>query len=100
MSRYRTRGAWLGGASFSGGAFQVRARHTYTLVVLSVTRPVYYSAAPAPRAPFQRSVGLRRAGHHRWALGVTMTTSMRPAHNWNLGVRIGHVLHKVRVHVR
>jgi hypothetical protein len=88
------------GAHRSGGVFAVRGGSSYTLVVTGTAhRPVYYDAALAPHRPVQRDRAFLPAGHHRWALGVSMTPGMRAGSHWNLGVKIGQkmVIVKVRV---
>ncbi len=97
---YRVLKIYLQGAAYSGGTFTVRAGHTYTLVVLdSAGRPTYYDAAIYPHRPTQREVSFHGAGHHRWALGVTITRSMRSHQYWTLGVKIGATMHGVKVRV-
>jgi hypothetical protein len=59
---------------------------------------VYYDAAVAPHRPVQRDKVFLPAGHHRWALGVSMTPGIGAGSRWNLGVRIGEKM--VVVHVR
>jgi hypothetical protein len=89
------------GAHRSGGAFAVRSGSTYTLVVTGTAhRPVYYDAALAPHRPVQRDKAFLPAGHHRWALGVSMTPGMRVGSHWNLGVKIGKKMVIVKVRVR
>jgi hypothetical protein len=96
---YRTTTVTLAGARFRHGAYDVTLGRTYTLVVTAATRPTYYDAAVYPQRPTRRDKAFRAAGHHRWALGVTM--SRMGGHTyWNLGVKVGgtkRVL-KVRVH--
>ena len=89
------------GAHQSGGVFSVTSGRTYTLVVKgSATRPVYYDAALAPHRPVQRDKAFLPAGHHRWALGVTMAPHMDSHSRWNLGVKIGGKLLIVKVRIR
>jgi hypothetical protein len=88
------------GARQHGGVFAVRSGSTYTLVVTGTAhRPVYYDAAAAPHRPVQRDKAFLPAGHHRWALGVSMTPGMRAGSHWNLGVKIGKKMVIVQVRV-
>jgi hypothetical protein len=88
------------GAHQHGGVFAVRSGSTYTLVVTGTAhRPVYYDAAAAPHRPVQRDKAFLPAGHHRWALGVSMTPGMRAGSHWNLGVKIGKKMVIVQVRV-
>jgi hypothetical protein len=96
---YRSRAISIQGAPFVRGAFNVKLGHTYTVVVHSTKRPTYYDAAPVPTKPFVRDQPFRRAGHHRWALGVTMTQSLSGYKYWNIGVKIGKVMHVIRIRV-
>jgi hypothetical protein len=93
---YRTLGITLQGVKFSHGAFTVKPGHTYTLVAHASSRPTYYDAAPYPTKPFKRDRGMLAAGHHRWALGITMS-NLGSHRLWNLGVKIGHTMHVVRI---
>jgi hypothetical protein len=97
---YRTLAASIEGAHFTKGAFQVKLGHTYQLVVHSTKRPTYYDAAPVPQIPFVKDMKFFKAGHHRWALGVTMTHSLGHHRDWNLGIKIGKTMHVLRVHTR
>jgi hypothetical protein len=96
---YRSLAISIEGAQFVRGAFDVKLGHTYTVVVRSIKRPTYYDAAPVPTTPFVRDQPFRKAGHHRWALGVTMTHSLRSHKYWNIGVKIGQVMHVLRIRV-
>jgi hypothetical protein len=97
---YRTLKIYLQGTRYVAGAFQIAVGRTYTLVVHSVRRPVFYDAQTYPGRPVIRDQAMHPAGHHRWALGVTMTSGLRNHPDWNLGVRIGMTMHLVRIHVR
>jgi hypothetical protein len=87
------------GARLRHGAYDVRANHTYTLVVQATRRPRYFDASVVPRRPFKFDKPLLRAGRHRWALGVTMAPRMKLHRDWNLGVKIGGVMYLVPVRV-
>lgn len=83
-----------------GGVLQVRAGRSYTLVVAdSPLRPVFYTAAVAPRMPGPANKAFRKVGPNRWALGITIDAGMRAAERWNVGVRIGAKMHVVKLHV-
>lgn len=97
--RYRLLDAVVAGAGYRHGAFHVRTGRTYTVVVHSATRPVYYDAAVYPRTPTKADKGFRKAGYHRWALGVTMDGAMRRHPLWNLGIKTRGAVHTVRVHL-
>jgi hypothetical protein len=62
-------------------------------------RPTYYDAAIYPHQPTKREVAFHAAGHHRWALGVTITRGMRSHHYWNLGVKVGHTMHSIKIRI-
>jgi YVTN family beta-propeller protein len=96
---YRTLAIWVAGAPFVNGAFNVTLGRTYTIIVHSLGRPTYYDAAPAPTTPFVRDQYFHAAGYHRWALGVTMTKSLRSHRYWDLGVKIGTTMHALRIRV-
>jgi len=90
------------GLAAHGGAYDVRAGASYTLVVLGGPRPRYVNAAPAPQRPHGLSVFFRRVGSvggkPRWEIGVTMSPGMG-GRTWNLGVLQGGKLRVVRVRV-
>lgn len=97
--RYQQLTAVVEGAPFRKGAFVVHAGRTYTLVVTSADRPVYYDAAVYPRKPTGHGQGFRKAGHDRWALGVTINGGMRRYPLWNVGVKYAGALHTLRLRV-
>ena len=97
---YKTLAIAVEGASVTNGAVNVKLGHTYTFIVHSTKRPTYYDAAPAPTIPFVRDMDFLAAGHHRWALGVTMTHSLHHFKYWNVGVKIGKVMHVIRIRTR
>lgn len=97
--RYRQLTAAVVGAPFRKGAFAVSAGRTYTLIVTSAHRPVYYDAAVHPRKPTGRGQGFRKAGHDRWALGITINNGMRRHALWNVGMKYAGALHKLRLRV-
>jgi hypothetical protein len=97
---YRLLPIYLDGARYRNGAFDVRAGHTYTLVVTgSSAQPTYYNAAVYPRQPGPNGPALHHCGFHRWALGVTMTPNLHSYRYWNLGVKIGHTMHRIKIRV-
>jgi predicted secreted protein len=95
---YTTLAISVEGATFTKGAFNVKANHTYILFVTATKRPTYYDAAPFNVTPFHRDRTFIAAGHDRWALGVTMI-NLSHYKLWNLGVKIGGVMHVVTVRV-
>jgi large repetitive protein len=95
---YTTLAISVEGAPFTKGAFNVKANHTYIVVVTGTKRPTYYDAAPFNVTPFHRDRTFIAAGHNRWALGVTMI-HLSHYKLWNLGVKIGGVMHVVTVRV-
>jgi uncharacterized repeat protein (TIGR02543 family) len=97
--RYQQLTAVVEGAPFRNGAFVVRAGRTYTLVVTSAARPVYYDAAVFPRKPTGHGQAFRKAGHNRWALGVTINDGMRRYALWNVGVKYASVRHTLHLRV-
>ncbi len=89
------------GVRHVNGVFQVPAGRSYTLVVAdSPLRPVYYTAAVAPRTPGPANKAFQKVGPNRWALGITIDPGMRAADRWNVGVKIGAKLHIVKLSVR
>jgi hypothetical protein len=99
VGTYRILRIYVQGAKYVNGTFQLRAGQRYAVIVYSATRPTYYYAAVAPRVPSVRDHSLYRAGYHRWAIGVRVTSGMRNHNYWNLGVRIGSSMKLIRIHV-
>jgi hypothetical protein len=100
VGSYRTDQIYFQGAARSGNVFTVNVRHTYTLVVTgTTTRPYYYDATPYPQTPNRRDKAFRAAGYQRWALGITMTTSLRSHRYWNVGVKIGTTMHVITIRI-
>ncbi|SHG49550.1 Putative Ig domain-containing protein [Jatrophihabitans endophyticus] len=97
---YRTSGIVLAGTRFTKGAWDVKPGKTYTIVVYANSRPRYYDAAVYPKKPFKRDSAFHKAGKGRWTLGVTMDRIMRTHTYWNLGVKVGATLHRVKVRAR
>jgi len=92
--RYHTLGIFIANAKLRHGAFLVVAGHTYTVIVTGAGhRPVYYDAAPVPRRPSPRDNAFHPAGHHRWAIGVTLEPSLVSHPRWNIGIKIGSRMH-------
>ncbi len=96
---YTTLPIFVYGATYSNGAFNVRAAGVYVLVVCSSVRPTYYNAAVYPRSPFIRNQAFKPAGHNTWMLLVRMPWWSWWARDWNLGVKIGSTMHPVQVRV-
>lgn len=96
---YRVLAIYLQGAAYRGGAFTVRIGHTYTLVAHATSRPIYYDAATYLQIPTKRDNGFRAAGYRRWALGITMTRGLHSHYYWNLGIKIGRILHTLKIRV-
>jgi hypothetical protein len=97
---YTLRSIYLQNATYSNAAFNVKTGHTYTIVVVgSGARPVFYDAAVYPRHPTTKDHAFHAAGHHRWALAVTITKALHTHRYWNLGVKIGNTLHKIKIRV-
>jgi sugar lactone lactonase YvrE len=95
---YRTLTTYLQGASYSGGTFTIHTGRTYTLITHGATRPTYYDAAIYPGTPTHRDLAFYAAGHHRWALGVTMTASLHSHRYWNLGIKY-RTMHTIKIRV-
>ena len=96
---YTTLPTFVYGATYSNGAFNVRAGAVYVLVVCSATRPTYYDAAVYPRTPFIRDKVFTPAGRNTWTMLVRMPWWSWWAHDWNLGVRLGSTVYPVHVRV-
>ncbi|SFC28418.1 Galactose oxidase, central domain [Nocardioides terrae] len=86
------------GSAFRDGAFVVRPRHRYTLIVAASRRPTYLRPVRhgKPHSPVN---ALRRAGRGRWSTTVRFPRAMRGA-AWRLGVRTGGRTLAVGVRVR
>ena len=95
---YTTLPAFLFGATYSNGAFNVHAGGLYVLVVCASGRPTYYDAAPVPWLPFIRDHALYPAGHNTWLILVRMPWAW-PTHYWNLGVKTGNTMNLLRVRI-
>ncbi len=85
-------------ARYAKGAYTLRRGQTYTVLVVSKTRPRYVDAAVYPRAPKGLDHYFTRIGPNRWALGVTMDRGMRTGY-WNLGVKTGSKVQRIKAHV-
>ena len=96
---YRTKGSTLQGVPYRKGSFVIKTGHTYTLVVHAKHQPIYYDAAPYPTIPFKRDRGMIAAGKNRWVLGITFETALHSHKLWNIGYKIGHKMHVIRVRV-
>lgn len=94
----------LSGVSSRNGVLQVKAGRTYTMVVVSKTRPQYVNSAVAPRQPQGHSTRFIRAGSvngtPRWVRGVTFNAGMKRHPVWHIGAQTGSRLHTLKVHVR
>ncbi|WP_375480481.1 invasin domain 3-containing protein [uncultured Jatrophihabitans sp.] len=87
------------GAAFSHGAWTVRLDHTYTLLAVAHRRPRYVDAATAPRRPAGLDAAFHSLGHRRWALGDYMQPQLRSHRYWNIGIKVGHTVHVLRLRV-
>lgn len=97
--RYRILGIYLQGVAYRHGRFQVRLGRTYTIVVTRTSQtPRYWDASPGTQRPTGADNAFHRAGTRTWAEGVALPVTMRRHSNWNLGVRIGDVLHVLPIH--
>jgi hypothetical protein len=97
---YQLSGIALTGAPFKRGAYTVHRKHTYLLVVSSASRPTYYDAAPYPQQPFRQDAFVfHSAGHHKWALAVTMTAALYAHKYWNIGVLVEGTMHVFKIRV-
>ena len=97
---YRVLRAVVAGAPLRNGAFVVQTGHTYTFVVTSKTRPVYYYPAVSPGKPTGPGHGFVKAGRNRWTLGVTINQGMGKHSLWNAGVKYDGTRHAIRLRVR
>jgi hypothetical protein len=86
-------------ATYKHGAYTVHRGRTYTLIAHARTRPRYVDASPAGRRPFGLDHYFHHAGTHRWKIAVTMNRNLRSHRFWNLGIKVGHTVHSIRVRV-
>ncbi len=86
-------------ATYQHGAYTVHRGQTYTLIAHARSRPRYVDASPAGRRPFGLDHYFHHAGTHRWKIAVTMNHNLRSHRFWNLGVKVGHTVHSIRVRV-
>ncbi len=96
---YTTLPIFVYGATYSNGAFNVRAGGVYVLVACSSGRPTYYDATLYPWSPTVRDQALNPAGPHTWMVRVRMPSLWWWLRDWNLGVKIGSTMHLVHVRV-
>lgn len=87
------------GAPYANGVYTLRKGRTYTVLVLSTTRPRYVDAALCPRTPHGLDHYFTKVGTNRWAIGVTMDRGMRTGY-WNLGVKIGSTTRSIKAYVK
>jgi hypothetical protein len=75
------------------GVYPVKLGHEYTLRVASRTKPLYLSAAVAPRRPVERHDWFHRSGTRHgvsvWTLRIYLHRYLSVFPEWNLGIRIG-----------
>lgn len=92
----------LSGVPSVHGVAQVRAGRSYTMVVVSPTRPQYVNAAVDPRQPSGRTAHFVRAGSvrgvPRWVLGVTFSPGTA-GRTWQIGAQTGAKVLTLRVRV-
>jgi len=94
------------GAPHRHGAFVVEHGKKVTLTAVSKTRPRLVAAVPAPGRPTVVGARLHRVGSvgeaPRWRIKIRFTRAQATKHHgrWDVGVRVKHTLHRVKVRVR
>jgi hypothetical protein len=92
------------GAPVSGGAFQLKEGHTYTIVALTTTtaQPRFYAAVPAGQTPHVAGALLRKAGSqaglHRFTLRVVVPDNLGGSALWDFGVKTGSTMNLIEFH--
>ncbi|SDP58912.1 Ig-like domain (group 3) [Pedococcus dokdonensis] len=87
------------GATYSNGAYVVRAGRTYTMLGAATSQPRYVDAMPYPKAPRGLDNRFYKTGPNRWALGVTFSGSMVKQQYWNIGMKVGSRTQVLKVKV-
>jgi len=92
------------GARYVHGAYTVHRGHSYVVAATSTGRaPAYFAATPAPGIPSRLVGHLHYAGvqlgERTWTLRIHLSAAMSGHTFWNVGVRIGSVLHIIRLRV-
>lgn len=101
---FTVRDFFVQGAPISGGAFQLKEGHTYTIVALtkSTTQPRFYDAVPAGQTPHVAGSLLRKAGSqaglHRFTLRVVVPDNLSSSALWDFGVKTGSVMNLIEFH--
>jgi hypothetical protein len=96
---YRALGIYIDGVVYRRGKFQVKLGRTYTIVVTGTgTNPRYTDASPDPLPPRGVDNPFHPVGRGVWVEGVTLSDAMRRYRDWNLGIKIGNVLHIVPIY--
>jgi hypothetical protein len=96
---YRALGIYIDGVAYRRGKFQVKLGRTYTIVITGTrTNPRYIDASPDPLPPRGVDNPFHPAGGGVWVEGVTLAGAMRRYRDWNLGIKIGNVLHILPIH--
>jgi sugar lactone lactonase YvrE len=97
---YRVLTFFVAGVHYTGGAFDVKSGHTYTVGVVSKTQPRYYKPRPSHAAKSKPSVKgplMTNVGHDLWTTEIKITARMRHHTLWNIGVKTGHKLLVVKI---
>jgi hypothetical protein len=98
---YRALGIYIDGAAYRKGRFQVKLGRTYTIVVTgTAANPRYTDASPDPLPPRGVDNPFHPVGRGVWVEGVTFSGAMRRYRDWNLGIKIGNVLHILPIYQR
>lgn len=83
----------FGGLHETNGIYLVKLGDTYTLRVVSRVKPLYVTAAVAPRPPAGVHDWFHRTGTRDgvpvWTLRVYLHTYLSKFPAWNLGIKIG-----------
>jgi hypothetical protein len=91
---YRVLGIYIDGVAYRRGRFQVKLGRTYTIVVTGTrTKPRYTDASPDPLPPRGVDNPFHPVGRGVWVERVTLAGAMRRYRDWNLGIKIGNVVH-------
>jgi hypothetical protein len=96
---YRALGIYIAGVAYRRGKFQVKLGRTYTIVVMGAgPEPRYIDASPDLQPPSGADNPFHPVGRGVWVEGVTLAGAMRRYRDWNLGIKIGNVLHIVPIY--
>jgi hypothetical protein len=91
--------------SSTNGRYDVQISGTYSITVVSASRPAYVDAAVAPQQPSGGNVPFFRDGSSvggtpRWTIEFHITPDLGHFQNWNVGVEVAGKLYVVPLRVK